>query len=271
MTATQEFDPRAYLDGAGAVLAGTANVIMQLSLAPVGYGVVESKVDSGKVTKHPIKRFRTTFTYLAVAMLGEESERARYRDAVNGSHRLVRSEPGSAVRYNAFDPELQLWVAACLYWGTVDLYTRMHGAIPDREADALYRFSARFGTTLQVRPDMWPADRAAFDSYWDGMLGTVSIDDTVRDYLLGLMSYRHLPRPLRPARFSRFVTTGFLPPRLRDEMGLAWSPHDERRFDRFLRVVGRVQRGMPGPVRRVPFNVLIWDLRRRIRTGRPLV
>jgi uncharacterized protein (DUF2236 family) len=35
---------------------------MQLALAPVGYGVLESKVESGQVTKHPLKRFRTTFT-----------------------------------------------------------------------------------------------------------------------------------------------------------------------------------------------------------------
>ena len=92
---------------------------MQLALAPVGYGVLESKVDSGQVTRHPLKRFRTTFTYIAVALLGDETERRRYRAAVNGAHRLVRSDARSPVRYNAFDRDLQLWVAACLYYGTV--------------------------------------------------------------------------------------------------------------------------------------------------------
>ena len=56
------FDDPLYLDGLGAFLAGPANVVMQLALAPVGYGVLESKVDSGMVTLHPLKRFRTTFT-----------------------------------------------------------------------------------------------------------------------------------------------------------------------------------------------------------------
>ena len=266
-----DFDPRPYMDGVGAMLAGQANVVMQLARAPVGYGVLESKVDSGKVTLHPVKRFRTTFTYLSVALLGDDAERAAYRDAVNGSHRLVRSDATSPVRYNAFDPNLQLWVAACLYWGTVDLYERMHGPIPESEADALYRFCARYGTTLQVRPEMWPADRAAFARYWDENVAAISIDEPVRDYLLGLITARHLPRPLRTARFSLFVTTGFLPPPFRAAMKLPWSERDQRRFDTLLRRVGAVLRRVPGPLRRVPFNVLLWDLRVRMRLHRPLV
>src|SRR5687768_15996475 len=55
-----DFDVAELLDGFAAFLGGTANVIMQLSTPPVGYGVVESTVDSGKVMLHPIKRLRTT-------------------------------------------------------------------------------------------------------------------------------------------------------------------------------------------------------------------
>src|ERR1700761_206388 len=45
-----------------ALLLGPANVIMQLARPGVGYGVMESRVDSGRVDLHPIKRARTTFT-----------------------------------------------------------------------------------------------------------------------------------------------------------------------------------------------------------------
>ena len=51
---------------AGAMLP-PANVIMQLSAPGVGYGVLESPVDSGNVYKHPFRRARTTGTYLAAA------------------------------------------------------------------------------------------------------------------------------------------------------------------------------------------------------------
>ncbi len=62
-----------------ATLLPAANVIMQLSLPGVGYGVLESPVDSGNVYKHPFKRARTTGTYLAVATIGTESDRALIR------------------------------------------------------------------------------------------------------------------------------------------------------------------------------------------------
>ena len=271
MGATAIDDPL-YLDGIGAFLAGTANVIMQLALAPVGYGVVESKVESGQVTKHPIKRFRTTFTYISVAMLGTDDERARYREAVNGSHRLVRSDDASPVKYNAFDRNLQLWVAACLYYGSVDIHEKLHGPMPDDQADAFYDYAAVFGTTLQMTPDMWPADRAAFARYWDEAVAQTSIDEPVRQYLHGLMTREHMPRALRGSpRFNTWVTTGFLPPRFRDEMHLTWTEDDQQQFDRLMRRIGAVQRRLPGPVRRFPFNWLLWDLRARIRFGRRLV
>ena len=41
-------------------LAG-ANIVMQLAQLPVGRGVAESKVDTGSLYKHPVKRGRTTF------------------------------------------------------------------------------------------------------------------------------------------------------------------------------------------------------------------
>ena len=69
-----------------ALLAGPANVIMQLARPGVGYGVLESRVESGRVDRHPIKRARTTFTYLAVATKGTDAQKAAFRRAVNKAH-----------------------------------------------------------------------------------------------------------------------------------------------------------------------------------------
>lgn len=78
-------------------------------------------MDSGNLFKHPVKRTRTTLAYLAVAASGDPKVRKAYRRAVGRSHAKVRSTPESPVEYNAFDPELQLWVAACLYKGWEDV------------------------------------------------------------------------------------------------------------------------------------------------------
>ena len=51
-------------------LSAGANIIMQLANPAVGHGVAESRVKSGSILHRPLKRTRTTFTYLAVAMMG---------------------------------------------------------------------------------------------------------------------------------------------------------------------------------------------------------
>jgi uncharacterized protein (DUF2236 family) len=114
---------------------------------------------------------------------------------------------------------------------------------------------------------------AAFEEYWADGLAEVGIDDTVRRYLTDIVDLRFLP-PVVAApgrRFHRFVTTGFLPQRFRDEMRLPWTAADQRRFDALLAALGRVTRVLPAAVRRFPYNLCLWDLRRRLRAGRPLV
>ncbi len=256
-----------------ALAAGTANVIMQLSWPEVGHGVVESRVDSGKVTLHPIKRARTTFTYLAVSTWGDDDERRAYRRAVNGSHAQVRSTAESPVRYDAFDPELQLWVAACLYRGVEDLHHAMYPEVGFRGEHGIYELGHRLASTLQVAPERWPADRDAFDDFWEQGLARVHIDATVREYLTGLTDLTFMPSIVRRLQGPqhRFFTIGFLPQRFRDEMHFEWTAIQQRRFDRVMRAVGVVNRFAPTPVRQFPFNVYMADFRRRLRRGAPLV
>ncbi|ORX00162.1 oxygenase MpaB family protein [Mycolicibacillus trivialis] len=260
------------------LMAGSANVIMQLARPSVGYGVVESKVDSGRADLHPFKRARTTIGYLAVVALGSDEERAAFKRAIDSAHRQVRSGPDSPVKYNAFDPQLQLWVAACLYKGSVDLYRMFYGEMDEEEAERGYQEAKIFGTALQVRPEMWPADRAAFDKYWQEQLETnIHIDDTVRKYLYRIAAVRMrgvtLPGPLHKLveQPMLFITTGFLPQRFRDEMHLSWSPAKQRQFDALIAMLRVVNGLTPVPLRQFPFNALMWDMRWRMRTGRPLV
>lgn len=260
-----------------ALLLGPANVIMQLARPGVGYGVMESRVESGRIDLHPIKRARTTFTYLAVAMAGSDIQKAAFRRAVNRAHAQVYSTPDSPVQYNAFDHDLQLWVAACLYKGGVDFYRLFIGEMDHDEADRHYQEAVVLGSTLQVPPEMWPADRPAFDRYWAAQLDKVHIDDAVRGFLypiaVGRIQKLRLPDALRrqPEKLGLLLTAGFLPQRFRDEMQFAWDAASQRRFDRVIAGLRTLNDAMPRFVRRFPFNVLLWDLDRRIKAGRPLV
>ncbi len=260
-----------------ALLAGPANVIMQLGRPAVGYGVAESRVESGRIDRHPIKRARTTFTYLAVATRGNAEQQKAYRAAVTRAHAQVTSTADSPVKYNALDPELQLWVAACLYKGGVDVRRIFVGEMDDETADRHYRESMALGTMLQVRPEMWPADRAAFDEYWDRQLEQIHIDDAIREFLHPIAVARlrglQLPAPLRNINeaVALLITTGFLPQRFRDEMMLDWSRSKQREFDALTTALRVGNTFAPPFVRNFPFNVLLHDVNWRMRTGRPLV
>jgi uncharacterized protein (DUF2236 family) len=250
---------------------------MQLARPGVGYGVMESRVESGRVDLHPVKRARTTFTYLAVATNGTDEQKKAFRRAVNRAHAQVYSTDESPVKYHAFDRDLQLWVGACLYKGAVDIYRLFVGEMDEETAERHYREGVPLGTTLQVPEDMWPKDRAAFDRYWQESLEKVHIDDAVREYLWPIAAARvrgvKLPGPIQRAldNFNLLITAGFLPQRFRDEMQLEWDARKQRRFDRLMRVVSTVNHLLPRSIRQFPFNVLLRDLDWRIRTGRPLV
>ena len=260
-----------------ALLAGPANVIMELAPPGVGYGVMESRVESGRADLHPIKRARTTFTYLAVARRGSEEQKKAYRRAVGTSHAQVYSTPDSPVEYNAFDKDLQLWVAACIYKGGVDIYRIFIGEMDDETADHHYWEARTLATTLQVPEEMWPADRHAFDRYWQESLDKVRIDDAVREYLYPIAVSRirgvRLPGWIQRATegLNLLITTGFLPQKFHDEMHFEWNAEKQRRFDRLMRVIRFVNNLAPRFIREFPFNVLLHELDWRIRTGRPLV
>ncbi|OBJ89897.1 hypothetical protein A5640_25155 [Mycobacterium asiaticum] len=256
-----------------AFAAGAANVIMQLSRPGVGYGVVESKVDSGNLLKHPWKRARTTFQYLAVAVFGSPKDRTAFRAAVDGAHRHVKSTPESPVRYNAFDRDLQMWVAACLFVGLEDTYQLLRGPMNDEQAEQFYRSAWTLGTTLQVREDQWPPTRKAFDDYWIEACRQVEVGEVVGNYLMELIDLRMINPLLRLPfhRLLKFLTVGFLAPVFRNALGVSWSKAKQRRFEYLFLLVAFVNRFLPPFVRQGGSHVLLADVRSRVRRGRPLI
>ncbi|MDN4476346.1 oxygenase MpaB family protein [Demequina sp. SYSU T00192] len=252
-------------------LAGTANVIWQLSLPPVAYGVMES-TGPGALFHDPKRRMRTTIGYIAVTMLGSAEDRAAYRAATNRSHAPVRSEPGARVPYRAFDPELQIWVAACLYRGAEHAYERVRGPLTGDLRETFYRQGMVFGTTLQMPPEAWPATRDDFETWWNAMSERLAMDDAARAYLWRVLRLEYLGREV-PAPLIRWrvrMTAGYLGPRFRELMELPWDDDEQRRFDRFNRRMAAFQRAVPRAMREAPLRRPLRDLRTRLAAGRPL-
>ncbi|MCR8896877.1 oxygenase MpaB family protein [Gordonia sp. GONU] len=252
---------------------GAANVVMQLGWPEVAYGVMESKVESGALTKHPWKRARTTGQYLAVAILGTDEEKAAFREAVNSAHRHVKSDANSPVKYNAFNRELQMWVAACLFVGIEDMHLLLHGQMTEDEAEEFYQSSKTLGTTLQVPDDMWPATRKDFDRYWNLACQRIVIDDTTCDFLNDLVDLKMINPLIRLPFVSllRFLTIGSLPPIYRDQLGLEWTEDDRRRFQHLFTFVSVVNKFLPKSIRFGGSRMLMRDLRRRMKHDKAII
>lgn len=254
--------------------AGAAsNVIMQLGWPEVAYGVMESRVTSGSLVHHPWKRARTTTQYLAVAILGTDEERLAFREAVNGAHRQVRSDENSPVKYNAFNRELQMWVAACLYVGIEDSYQLLHGTLDEEQIEDFYSTASKLGTTLQVTEGMWPATRADFERYWNRGCERVVFDETTRQFLLDLVGLKMINRPMRTmfGNLLRFLTIGTLPPYFRGQLGLSWGEDDRRRFEHLFVFVSFVNRFIPKFIRHGGSLALMADLRHRLKSGKNII
>lgn len=254
------------------ILGGTSNVIMQLAKRPVAYGVMESKVTEGSLFENPKRRARTTMGYIAVTMLGGAEERSAYRTATNRSHARVVSEPGAKVEYRAFDPELQKWVAACLYRGAESAYELQHGPLTGAFREEFYRQGMVFGTTLQMPAEVWPATRDDFEAYWRETVAGLEIDDTARDYLMRVVRLEYLgrkiPAPLMRVRMR--TVAGHLPPEFRALMHMAWEDEDQRRLERANRRIAAVQRAVPRSWREAPLRRQLRDVQKRLASGTPL-
>jgi uncharacterized protein (DUF2236 family) len=76
----------------------------------------------------------------------------------------------------------------------------------------------------------------------------------------------YLPRPVSVTfgPLNRFVTTGFLPAPFREQMQLRWTEADERTVRFLMGTIASVNRLLPPPVSRFPFNACLQDLRVRI-------
>ncbi|MGH3336167.1 MAG: oxygenase MpaB family protein [Nocardioides sp.] len=251
--------------GEAVLLAGAGSAVMyQLARKEVGLGVVEHSTTLDR----PLDRLRTTLTYVYVMALGSEEERLAVAAMVDRRHALVRS----AGRYSAFDPELQLWVAATLARTGETIRERVFGPMDPATRERVYRESWVLGTALQVSPEMWPPTRAAFEDYWEAAIAVLSPDPAVQGYARRLLSTRSAPLLVRPVQpLQSLVTRGNLDARTRDVLALPWSSLDQSRYDRFWRLVPPVYRRVPEGIRQLPSRLVMADLRRRLRSGRRVI
>jgi uncharacterized protein (DUF2236 family) len=243
----------------GALLAGAARaILLQIAHPAVGRGVAEHS----DFADRPLDRLRATLSYVYCVTFGTPEEIERVAAMVTAAHRKV-----TGVGYRATDPELQLWVAATLYDTALLIYEELFGPLLGGVAEKVYKQYAVLGTALQVPAGSWPADRAAFRAYWQQMIDTLEVSDDARRLVWDLLFAEHAPLLLRAAMpVNRFVTTAWLPERIRQQYGLHWSDGRQRLYDLAMTVARPVYRLLPVPLREAPKTLYLRDIRKRLAT-----
>lgn len=244
------------------IAAGGRAILLQVAHPAVGRGVARHS----DFADRPLDRLRATMTYVYAVVYGTAREERAVKRRVGAAHAPVHGDAsGDAPAYDAFDPALQLWVAATLYDSAITMYELVFGPLDAASADRIYREYAVLGTALQVPADAWPADRAAFARYWREGLDALRVGPDARGIARDLLEARNAPpwlRALMPA--VRRVTVALLPQRARDAYGLRLTPRARKEYGRWLRAVRRIYPRLPLRVRHAPRDALLHALRRSL-------
>ncbi|WP_177216841.1 oxygenase MpaB family protein [Mycetocola miduiensis] len=242
------------------VAGGGRAILLQIANPAVGAGVAAHS----DFTSRPLDRLHGTLGFCYAQVYGTDADRKAIARRVNAAHAPVTKPPNAhSAGYSAFDPTLQLWVAATLYDTAAQVHELVFGPLSKKDADEVYSGYAVLGTALQMPADLWPEDRAAFRSWFDAELDNLEVSPEALSVSRQLLTLAGAPLWLRAGLPAvRLVTAALLPPRLREAFGFRWTPRQQRRFDRMLGVVRVVWPAVPRSIRHFPVRYYLRRLRR---------
>ena len=239
---------------------GGCAILLQLAHPSVGRAVAEHS----DFASRPYDRLIGTLTYVTAVACGTPEDISAARQAVDEAHAPVNGEASADTpAYSAFDPDLQLWVTATLYWTATRVHERVFGTLDDASADRFYHEFAAVGTSLQLPGDAWPADRGGFQEYWSDAVRALNVLPAARRVCRDLLSAENAPLWIRAIMpLVRLATVALLPVELRAPYGLALTARNRRRYERMMSVAATLYPRLPPRVRHLVRDRLLRRLRR---------
>lgn len=223
-------------------------LLMQTAHPTVGAGVR----DHSNYQNEPWQRLYRTLDYVNLTVYGGE-DAIEVTQRVRAMHKRIRGTHADGSKYHALEPGAYAWVQATLIKAIIDVNQRFVGSMTPEEHAQLYQEWRGLARLLGVREGDLPADYADFDAYVDGVIESqLELTESAGDVLASFRKTEQppfLPRWTAPlwrlafwpaGRVLLLVTTGLLPPVLRERLGLKWSPGRERLF----RLIGWFSRSL---------------------------
>ena len=238
-----------------AMLGGGRALLLQVAHPAVAAGVR----DHSSYESDPWARLFRTFDMMLKLSFGSPAASRRQAELFERMHRRVTGTTEEGTPYRALDPTLLRWVWATLCDSALlayeSIYRPLDGASRQRYYDEWKLVAHACGVPAGDCPDRW----SDFQEYVTAVVEHDLVVTPTGKRVAHVAMLPPIPPPLqRPAAWmNELVTTGLLPPSVREQYGLAWTSERQRRLDQVLRAVGGGLRLTPGPLRRAGSEYLV--------------
>lgn len=224
-------------------LIGPRPAVLQNMLAELGQGVFDHSVWFADTAA----RIKRSLPPIFMTVYGSEDDNAgtKVRDFHHNIKGDMPSQPGKpAGRYHALDPDTYFWAHATFFDQALYFADTFVKRLTRAEKEQMYLESKTWYRRYGVSDRPMPADYAEFERYWNRMIDEVLVAHPTAKYGVGYVT-KGFPRPkgVKPwvwrlvspvfNPLAAFLTTGGMPPRTRELLGLPWSESKERNYQRF--------------------------------------
>lgn len=211
--------------------AGPAALLQQIAHPLVAEGVAAHSA----YRTDPFGRLRRTLRTTLDLVFGDLATREKAIRRLNGVHARVHGDvldpdarqATAASSYRALDPQLLLWVQATLVVTAARAYAAWVAPLSAEDHERLWQGSRLLGAQLGIPASVAPASWSGLLGWYEAMLepgGPVRVTPTARQLAESIL---RPPLPFLPGPAVDLLMLpglAFVPPRLRDEYRIRWSP-----------------------------------------------
>ncbi len=227
------------------VLFGGARALLMQAAHPL---VIAGARKTGFYQRDPWKRLQRTLSLNSALTFGTREEAQQAADRINAVHRSVRGvDEVTGLPYDAFDPELLLWVHGCLVDSAL-LFERLTvGNLDEAGRDRFHQEQMLAAELVGLRRSEIPPTVRGLRAYMDGVVasGMLRVTDASRDVAA---LFRDPPREAewRPVlRAVSWWAFGTLPGTLREQYGVRWNAAKEAALRASLRGLKALRPAIP--------------------------
>ncbi|MGH2687126.1 MAG: oxygenase MpaB family protein [Actinomycetota bacterium] len=227
------------------VLFGGARALLMHAVHPL---VVAGARETGFYERDPWKRLERTLILTYAITFGTTRDASRAADRINEVHRHVNGiDPVTGLPYDAFDPELLLWVHASLVDSALRFEELTVGALSPEERERFHREQMVVAEMLHLPRSSIPASVGDLRAYIEAVVDSGILRLTDASERVAAL-FREPPPDAQWRPILRRVSGwafGTLPPKLRWAYGVRWNPLREARLRAELRALRTLRPAIP--------------------------